>query len=167
MGAATARGRCMDARLLRFLWRLLCLACGLLGTHIGFYDGVNCGYRYVRVGFSGGRSAGNSFAYKTNVGNVNTTVIHNSYNATVINNVTVNKVSYNGGPRSQVATPTVYERAASRRQHVPPTAIQREHAQEAARNRALSTGGHPRLQRPRDLPFLADLASWEHTVVRL
>src|SRR4029077_9955564 len=76
---------------------------------------------------------------------------HNTYNQTVVNNVTVNnvtvnKVSYNGGPAGVAAAPTAQERVALREQHVPPTPVQREHVQEAARNPALAAqanGGHP------------------------
>jgi hypothetical protein len=64
----------------------------------------------------------------------------------VVNNVTVNKVSYNGGAGGVAAMPTPQERAAAQERHVPPTALQRQHIQEAVRNPALSAranGGHP------------------------
>jgi hypothetical protein len=119
---------------------------GYWGPHVGFYGGVNYGYGYGGVGFAGGRWAGNSFAYNSTVTNVNVTVIHNTYNQTVVNNVTVNKVSYNGGTGGVVAAPTAQERIAAQETHVPPTAMQRQHVQEAVRNPALSArvnGGHP------------------------
>jgi hypothetical protein len=119
---------------------------GYWGPHVGFYGGVNYGYGYVGVGFVGGRWSGNSFAYNRTVNNVNVTNIHNTYNETVINNVTVNKVSYNGGAGGIAAAPTVQERAAEHEQHVPPTPMQHQHVQEAARNPALAAktnGGHP------------------------
>jgi hypothetical protein len=119
---------------------------GYWGPHVGFYGGVNYGYGYGGVGFAGGRWAGNSFAYNSTVTNVNVTVIHNTYNQTVINNVTVNKVSYNGGSGGVVAAPSAQERVAAQETHVPPTALQRQHVQEAVRNPALSArvnGGHP------------------------
>jgi len=77
---------------------------------------------------------------------VNVTNIHNTYNETVVNNVSVTKVSYNGGPGGTHAVPTAQERAAASEQHIPPTAMQHQHVQEAARNPALSAranGGHP------------------------
>jgi hypothetical protein len=64
----------------------------------------------------------------------------------VINNVTVNKVSYNGGTGGVAAAPTPQERAAAREPHAPPTPLQHQHVQEAARNPALAAkanGGHP------------------------
>jgi hypothetical protein len=119
---------------------------GYWGPHIGYYGGVNYGFGYVGVGFAGGRWVGNSFAYNRTVVNVNVTNIHNTYNETVVNNVSVTKVSYNGGPGGTHAVPTAQERAAASEQHIPPTAMQHQHVQEAARNPALSAranGGHP------------------------
>src|SRR5271155_2859676 len=119
---------------------------GYWGPHVGYYGGVNYGFGYVGVGFAGGRWAGNSFAYNQSVTNVNVTNIHNTYNTTVINNVTVNKVSYNGGAGGVAAAPTPQEQQFAHEQHVPPTPLQRQHVQEAARNPALAAkanGGHP------------------------
>ena len=45
----------------------------------------------------GGRWQNGQFYYNRSVNNVNVTNIHNVYNTTVINNTTVNRVSYNGG----------------------------------------------------------------------
>jgi hypothetical protein len=134
---------------------------GYWGPHVGFYGGVNYGFGYVGVGFAGGRWVGNSFAYNRSVTNVtNVTVIHNTYNETVVNNnVTVNKVSFNGGAGGTAAVPTAQERAAAVEPHVPPTAIQHQHVQEAARNPALqakANGGHPAIAAtPRPAAFNA------------
>ncbi len=106
---------------------------GYWGPHVGFYGGVNYGFGYGGVGFAGGRWVGNSFAYNRSVTNVtNVTVIHNTYNETVVNNVTVNnRVSFNGGAGGIAAQPTAQERAAAAEPHVPPTTAQRQHVQEA------------------------------------
>jgi hypothetical protein len=132
---------------------------GYWGPHIGYYGGVNYGFGYVGVGFAGGRWVGNSFAYNRTVMNVNVTNIHNTYNETVINNVSVTKVSYNGGPGGTAAVPTAQERAAAAEPHVPPTAMQHQHVQEAARNPSLSAranGGHPTIAAtPRPAAFNA------------
>lgn len=119
---------------------------GYWGPHVGFYGGVNYGGGYIGAGFAGGRWDGGHFAYNQSVTNVNTTIIHNTYNTTVVNNVTVNRVSYNGGAAGVRATATPQEMAVSREQHVPPTSMQREHVQEAARNPQLAAranGGNP------------------------
>ena len=91
--------------------------------------------------------------------NVNVTNIHNTYNETVVNNVSVTKVSYNGGPGGTAAAPTAQERAAAAEPHVPPTAMQHQHMQEASRNPSLSAranGGHPAIAAtPRPAAFNA------------
>ena len=119
---------------------------GYWGPHIGFYGGVNYGFGYVGVGFAGGRWVGGSFAYNRSVTNItNVTIVHNTYNETVVNNVTVNRVSFNGAGGT-VVVPTAQERMAMQEPHVPPTALQQQHVQEAARNPALfahANGGHP------------------------
>src|ERR1700722_19619113 len=84
---------------------------GYWGPHVGFYGGVNYGFGYGGVGFAGGRWVGNSFAYNRSVTNItNVTVIHNTYNETVVKNVTVNKVSFNGGAGGTIGVATPQER---------------------------------------------------------
>src|SRR6202000_580609 len=77
----------------------------------------------------------------------------------VVNNVTVNKVSYNGGSGGIAAQPTSAERAATAEPHVAPTPMQRQHVQEALRNPQLSAkanGGHPAIAAtPRPAAFNA------------
>jgi hypothetical protein len=76
-----------------------------------------------------------------------------------VNNVRVNKVSYNGGPGGTAAAPTPQERTAMAEHHVPATAMQRQHVQEAVRNPALgarANGGHPAIAAtPRPAAFTA------------
>ena len=69
---------------------------GYWGPQVGFYGGVNYGYGYYGNGYEGGYWHGRDFYYNRAVNRVNVTNIHNTYNTTV-NNVTVNRVSYNGG----------------------------------------------------------------------
>jgi hypothetical protein len=119
---------------------------GYWGPHIGFYGGVNYGFGYGGVGFGGGRWVGNSFAYNRAVTNVNVTVVHNTYNETVVRNTTVNRTSFNGGAGGVAAKPTPQERTAAQEPHVPPTPMQRQHVQEAAKNPAQfakANGGKP------------------------
>jgi hypothetical protein len=118
---------------------------GYWGPHVGYYGGINYGFGYVGVGFAGGRWVGNSFAYNRSVNNVNVTVIHNTYNETVVNNVRT-KVSFNGGPGGTAAHPSAQERAWAAERHAGATPMQRQHFQESARNPALNArtnGGHP------------------------
>ena len=129
---------------------------GYWGPHVGFYGGVNYGFGFGGVGFVGGRWDGGHFAYNSAVNNVNTTVIHNTYvDKTVINNYNNNShTSFNGGPGGIQARPTPQEAMAQRENHVPPTAAQQSHFQNASMNRsnfATANGGHPAMaaqQRP-------------------
>jgi hypothetical protein len=132
---------------------------GYWGPHVGFYGGVNYGFGYVGTGFAGGLWVGNHYSYNRAVTNINVTVVHNTYNTTVINNVTVNKVSYNGGAGGVAAVPTPQERQFEHEQHVPATAMQQQHSQQAAQNPALfahANGGHPAIAAtPRPAAFNA------------
>jgi hypothetical protein len=132
---------------------------GYWGPHVGFYGGVNYGFGYVGTGFAGGVWVGNSFSYNRAVANINVTVVHNTYNTTVINNVTVNRVSYNGGAGGVTAAPTPQERQFAREQHVSATPLQQQHVQQAAHNPALfarANGGHPTIAAtPRPAAFNA------------
>ena len=76
---------------------------------VGFYGGINYGYGYPGTGFYGGAWAGGSFGYNTAVANVNRTVIHNTYNKTVVNKNVCNNcknVSFNGGHGGMTARAT-------------------------------------------------------------
>jgi hypothetical protein len=132
---------------------------GYWGPHVGFYGGVNYGFGYVGSGFAGGAWVGNAFSYNRAVTNVNVTVVRNTYNTTVINDVTVNRVSYNGGAGGINAAPTAQERQFEHEPHVPPTALQRQHVQQAAQNPALAAranAGHPAIAAtPRPAAFNA------------
>jgi hypothetical protein len=119
---------------------------GYWGPHVGFYGGVNYGFGYGGVGFAGGRWVGNSFAYNRTITNINVNVVHNVYNETVVNNVNVNRISYNGGPAGVHAAASVQERQWAQEPHVASTPVQMQHFHEAAGNPALfakANGGHP------------------------
>jgi hypothetical protein len=111
-----------------FLWHE-----GFWGPTIGFYGGINYGFGYFGVGFSGGRWDGGHFFYNRAVMNINVTDIHNVYNETVVNN-TSNRVSYNGGNGGISARPTPQEEAAAQGRHIPPVAAQTQHVAEARGN---------------------------------
>ena len=120
---------------------------GYWGPHVGFYGGINYGYGYTGVGFWGGEWRGREFVYNRSVTNVNTTIIHNTYNKTVIvNNTTINNVSYNGGPHGIQARATEQERIAEREHHIEPRReqIEHEHAAHADRSQWASVNhGRP------------------------
>jgi hypothetical protein len=113
---------------------------GYWGPHVGFYGGINYGFGYTGVGFVGGYWQGGAFYYNRAVANVNTTIIHNTYNNTTVvnNNTTVNRTSFNGGPGGVNARPTTAELAAARETHVPATSLQASHEQAASKNPAMA-----------------------------
>jgi hypothetical protein len=107
---------------------------GYWGPHVGFYGGVNYGFGYGGRGYEGGEWRGRSFFYNRSVNNVPESVhITNVYNRTVVNNVTVNRVSFNGGHGGVDVRPNAQEANFDRERHVPPVSAQVHHA-EAARS---------------------------------
>jgi YXWGXW repeat-containing protein len=111
---------------------------GYWGPHIGFYGGIPYGYGYTGVGFYGGEWRGRNFYYNRSVSNVNVTNVTNVYNKTVIvNNTTVNNVSYNGGNGGIQARPSPQEEAAARERHEAPLPAQAQHQQAASQNKQL------------------------------
>lgn len=112
---------------------------GYWGPQVGFYGGINYGFGYFGTGFSGGYWSGGAFRYNTAVMNVNRTVIHNTYNRTVINKNVCNNcknVSFNGGHGGINARPTEAQIDA-RHRGVSETAAQRTHVRDAAQDRSL------------------------------
>ena len=109
---------------------------GYWGPHVGFYGGINYGYGYGGVGFVGGEWRDRAFYYNRSVTNVSVTNVTNVYNKTVIvNNTTVNNVSYNGGTGGLKALPTPQEQMAEREQHTAPLAVQTQHQTVASQNK--------------------------------
>jgi hypothetical protein len=107
---------------------------GYWGPHIGFYGGVNYGFGYGGVGFEGGYWAHGAFFYNTAVNNVHGAAFHNVYNKTVVNNVNVTRVSFNGGTGGLTARPNAQEEAAMHEAHRGPTALQAQHERVASTN---------------------------------
>jgi hypothetical protein len=113
---------------------------GYWGASVGFYGGINYGFGYPGVGFYGGAWGPRGFAYNTAVANVNKTVIHNTYNKTVINKNVCNNcknVSYNGGKGGISAKPTQAQIQA-RKNGRAPTSAQVNQAKAAAQDRNLA-----------------------------
>ena len=111
---------------------------GYWGPHVGFYGGINYGFGYTGVGFFGGEWRGDRFYYNRSVTNVNVVNVTNVYNKTVIvNNTTINRVSYNGGNGGVMARPTREEIAAEREPHRAALPMQSQHERAASENRQL------------------------------
>jgi hypothetical protein len=109
---------------------------GYWGPHIGFYGGVNYGFGYVGSGYLGGSWQGGVFAYNSAVNNFGSVHITNVYNQTIVNNTTIVKVSFNGGPHGIAAQPNAQELAAAHENHIKPTTLQTQNATMASKNRA-------------------------------
>ncbi len=111
---------------------------GYWGPEVGFYGGINYGFGYTGVGFFGGYWRGGTYYYNRAVTNVDVTVVHNTYNTTVINNnTTINRVSSNGGRGGISARPTSQELAVAHQRHFAMTSEQSQHQQAASSNRTL------------------------------
>jgi hypothetical protein len=120
---------------------------GYWGPQIGFYGGVNYGFGYPGHGYEGGYWRGHDFYYNTVVNNVTNVQVRNVYQKNVTN-VTVNKVSYVGGPGGLTARPTPQEQQAGHVAHQGPTAAQaqqRETASSRPELRASVNHGKPPL----------------------
>ena len=85
----------------------------------------------------GGHWDKGQFFYNRAVTNVSDTHITNVYNKTVVNNVTVDKVSYNGGNGGTKERPTAHELAVEHQSHVAATSAQVQHQSEASKNKQL------------------------------
>jgi len=111
---------------------------GYWGQEVGFYGGIVYGFGYFGVGYDGGRWDRGRFFYNRAVSNVNTTVIRNVYNTTIVNNyTTINRVSYNGGNGGVNARPSARDEQAARERHFAPVSAQTQHARTAREDRNL------------------------------
>jgi hypothetical protein len=108
---------------------------GYWGPRVGFYGGIDYGYGYTGRGYEGGRWEGRQFYYNRSVNNV--TNVRNVYNTTIVNNVNVTRVSYNGGRGGVNVRETRQEEAASRERHMGSVAAQNQQIQAARSNREL------------------------------
>jgi hypothetical protein len=116
---------------------------GYWAPAIGFYGGVNYGFGYPGRGYEGGYWRDRQFYYNRAVNNVTNVHIQNVYSKTVVNNVTVNKVSYVGGPGGTAARPTTQEQQIAHERHTPPTSVQQQHRDSAgSRHELLATVNH-------------------------
>ena len=118
---------------------------GYWGQEVGFYGGIDYGFGYFGEGYGGGRWDGGHFFYNRSVNNVDISINRNVYN-TPIDRHNENRVSFNGGSGGIEARATSQQEAAAHQRHVPPVAVQTEHAQSARANpalRAAANHGNP------------------------
>ena len=123
---------------------------GYWGRHVGYYGGVNYGYGYQGIDYSGGEWQGRNFRYNTAVTRVDENRIHSTYNDrsivernTIANN---SRVAYSGGPHGIQHAAQPSEQVAAREQHTAPTSVQTQHIAAARTDKtsfAKANGGHP------------------------
>ncbi|HTJ65370.1 MAG TPA: adenylate cyclase [Alphaproteobacteria bacterium] len=122
---------------------------GYWGPRVGFYGGINYGFGYGGIGFEGGFWRGRAFSYNRAVNNFGNVHVTNVYNKTVINNRTVNRISFNGGRNGINARPDRQQIAAARearKRPIPLTDDQKQHFRAAKSDqslRAKNNQGHP------------------------
>ena len=110
---------------------------GYWSPRVGFYGGINYGYGYFGIGYVGGYWRGRDFHYNRAVNNIDVTRIRNVYvDRTVVNNVHVNRVSYNGGRGGLQARPTAAQRTYANQHRFGPTSMQTRQRETAMRNPA-------------------------------
>ncbi len=102
-----------------YLWRP-----GYWGRRVGYYGGIDYGFGYTRFGYVGGFWRGGRFFYNRNVNNVNVAVIHDTYVRRVGPRVTMDPVSYNGGPGGVAVRPNRAQEVYARERHFRPTPAQ-------------------------------------------
>src|SRR5215468_4142315 len=100
---------------------------GYWGPVVGFYGGVNYGFGYFGHGYEGGRWDRGHFFYNRAVNNVNVSIVHNTYNTTIVNR-SETRISYNGGQGGINARATSEEQAAARERHIGAVQAQTRHA---------------------------------------
>lgn len=121
-----------------FMWHA-----GYWAPQIGFYGGVNYGFGYPGHGYDGGYWRDNRFYYNRTVNNITNVSVTNVYSRTVVNDITVSRVSYVGGPGGLTARPTAEEEQVARERHTPQTAAQiRHHDAAAARPELVASVNH-------------------------
>jgi WXXGXW repeat (2 copies) len=114
-----------------YLWHA-----GYWGPHVGFYGGINYGFGYTGVGYSGGYWDHGAFRYNTAVSRVNVSVIHNTYNRPISRGATAGRVSFNGGRGGVNARPTAAEESVASERHVQATSAQVQHQQASGKDRS-------------------------------
>lgn len=113
---------------------------------VGFYGSIAYGFVYFGRGYEGGHWEHGHFYYNVVVNKVDVTIIHNVYKAPAATNITVTRVSYNGGEGGVNARPTPEELAVAHERHLPPVQAQTQHVQAARANpqlRASANLGKP------------------------
>ena len=101
---------------------------GYWGPHVGFYGGIDYGFGYTGAGYFGGRWDNGRYFYNSAANNFGPARITNVYNQTIVNSMTVNRASFNGGAGGVAAKPTNEELMAEKEPHIPASRLQVDQA---------------------------------------
>lgn len=104
---------------------------GYWGERVGWYGGINYGFGYSGYGYEGGYWRDGRIFYNRTVNNVTNVTNVYVYNKTVVNNVYVTRVSYNGGQGGVQSQPTLAQRMVGPVIKSGPTEEQLRHVQTA------------------------------------
>ena len=132
---------------------------GYWGPQVGYYGGIDYGYGYPGNGYYGGYWQNREFYYNRAVNNV---ALDDArvYNRTVVNNVNITRVSYNGGNGGVMARPTPQQEQFMRERHIPATNNQLEHERMAQQDHNLlatvNRGRPPVAATPKPTAFRGD-----------
>lgn len=119
---------------------------GYWGYHVGFYGGIDYGCGYTGHGYEGGYWGPRGFYYNRTVNRITNVNIRNVYDKTVINNINVDRVSYNGGRGGMMARATPAQMAYARESRMGPIAAQQRQMSLARHDPAMRASfnhGHP------------------------
>jgi len=123
---------------------------GYWGRRVGYYGGVNYGFGYGGVGFSGGEWRGREFHYNTYIMHVDRRYVHNTFeDRRRVERGWVERdshVAFSGGPGGIRHEPVAEERLAERDEHQGRTSFQEHHENFAKNDKssyANNNGGHP------------------------
>jgi hypothetical protein len=123
---------------------------GYWSRHVGYYGGVNYGFGYGGVGFSGGEWHGRDFAYNTAIVHVDRRYFHHTFeDRRRVERGWVERdshVAFSGGPHGIHHDPGLDERIAEHEDHREMSDIQRYHIDAAhgdTNSFANHNGGHP------------------------
>jgi hypothetical protein len=114
-----------------YLWHA-----GYWGPYVGFYGGINYGFGYTGLGFSGGYWRSGVFDYNRSALNVDAGVVHNVYERSVVNYTPFNRISYNGVRGGIDVRPNASQEAAFRERRLQALPAQTQLRHDAASNRA-------------------------------
>ena len=121
---------------------------GYWSHHVGFYGGIDYGFGYFGVGYTGGYWNRGTFYYNAAVDHVDPRIVHHVYRRNVVHVANGPHVSYHGGRGGTTARPTAAELVAAREGHRSATPMQLQHERLARSDRALRAAvnhGSPRI----------------------